>query len=268
MQECIILLHGFGRTGLSIKAPILSLLELKVNIRVILPTAPVVELGKSSAAKVLRQSYYRRRNDQCMGKTASSAGKATASAMNAVASMLGDEDSQGSTNSWFEDAEFESMEDLLTGSPEGLVKSVESGSVKEAIDLVHSLVRKEIKSGIKPDKIIVGGHGTGSFVASRAALSFPDVKLGALWMLNGYIGGPDVTVAAPQRSLSVLVTHGTEDPIVPKEVTEATVERLKMLVPEGEIRFESIEGMRHWMWDQVASSECALGKVLLEYVNQ
>ena len=60
-----------------------------------------------------------------------------------------------------------------------------------SIDYVHSLIRMQIKQGMPPDKIVVGGHGTGAFIAARAALSFPDAKLARIWMLNGFLGGPE-----------------------------------------------------------------------------
>jgi len=74
-------------------------------------------------------------------------------------------------------------------------------------------------------------------------------------------------VEAVQQGLNVLFTHGTLDPIVPRDVADASVERLRKLVPQGVVRFESFAEQDHFPFKDISDRESALAKVMLEGIE-
>merc|ERR1712224_874053 len=124
---------------------------------------------------------------------------------------------------WCDDVKFKSRDDMMKGASPEFVKSFESGHMKLAIDYFHGLIRDQIKKGIKAEKIILAGAGQGAFLAARAALSFPDAKLGGIWMINGFLGAVEVKVDPKQQDLSILFTHGAKDLVIPRDVADSSV---------------------------------------------
>ncbi|CAE7944559.1 estA, partial [Symbiodinium sp. KB8] len=125
--------------------------------------------------------------------------------------------------------------------------SVGGEAVRESIEYVHVLIRREIARGIPSEKIFVGGFSQGGCIAVQAALSFPDAPLGGCVAASTFLslgGGPQsVQVAAINRRLPVLGVHGEADGAVPLSSGQSLVDTLRQQGIQAE--FRSYPGMGH-----------------------
>lgn len=256
-DTCLIAAHGFQQSGKDIRDTFETVFQEQVDYRVVLPTAP---LSTCDAVEALAKDYEKK-DDQAVGMVANT--------MAFLANSLLPKSSQPTAiNTWCDDVKFASIDEMLSGTSSEFVKSFESGHMKDAIAYIHDLIREQIKNkGIKPEKIIVGGHGQGGFLAARAALSFPDAPLGGLWIIAGFLGGVKVDVAPVQQGLKVLFTHGDLDPIVPLAVAEAQFKQLQDLLPKGSVQFENYAHLDHSMLPDMANGTLPLGGLLLKQME-
>jgi len=260
-STCLIMAHGFSYTGRSIRGSFETLFADQYGLRTVLPTAPQV------------RSAYSSTNVET-GSPDDASNGAIAKPVSSMASLANSllSTSAPTVNSWCDDVPLESVDDMVTGTSPAYIESFETGEMHCAIEYIHDLIRQQIRDGIHADQIIVGGHGQGGFLASRAVLSFPDAKLGGLWVLGGFIGGVELQVCAVQRGLRVLFTHGGKDPIVSSEAAEAGVARLQRLFPhsakQGLIQYVNYEEMDHFPFDAIGDRESELSKLLLESIGK
>ena len=110
---------------------------------------------------------------------------------------------------------------------------------KGAVDYVHNIIRTEIERGMPSERIFVMGHSQGGMIGSRAALTFPDARLGGLIMLSSLNASPDmVEVVAPaQKGLKILAGHSADDKMLKYEITASSYEILKAAVGHDNFTF-------------------------------
>ena len=70
-----------------------------------------------------------------------------------------------------------------------------AAQVQKSVDYVHALIRREVARGVPADRVVVGGFSQGGLIATRAALSFPDARLGGALALSTFFGSDEAPVA-------------------------------------------------------------------------
>lgn len=97
--------------------------------------------------------------------------------------------------------------------------------MQESVEYVHSLVEREMSSGVLPERIILAGFSQGGSAALEAGLSSP-ARLGGVFGLSTFFIGA-VPKQAATSSPPVHLFHGDADPVVPlawAKHTEALLE--------------------------------------------
>jgi phospholipase/carboxylesterase len=106
----------------------------------------------------------------------------------------------------------------------------EEGIEASAVSLQH-MVHRQIAAGIPPRRVVIGGFSQGGAVALYAGLSLAG-RLGGILAMSAYLplysrfqrGG-----AAADSDTAVMMTHGTDDPIVPVTYGQLSRRRLETL---------------------------------------
>lgn len=76
--------------------------------------------------------------------------------------------------------------------------------------------------------VVIMGFSQGAVIALEAGLNYRG-RIAAIVSMNGYMGEPARTLAHPAapRKTPILLVHGTLDPIVQEEMTQATLDALR-----------------------------------------
>lgn len=76
--------------------------------------------------------------------------------------------------------------------------------------------------------VVIMGFSQGAVMSLEAGVNYKG-NIAAVVSMNGYIGEPGKTLAHPAapRKTPILVVHGTLDPIVQEEMTQATLQALR-----------------------------------------
>ncbi|KAF5276458.1 hypothetical protein FQA39_LY06527 [Lamprigera yunnana] len=116
--------------------------------------------------------------------------------------------------------------------------------IHQATQTVHSLIATEVKNGIPPNRILIGGFSQGGALALYSALTYPERLAGVVslscWLpLRKHFPG----VQKCPDDLPVLQCHGDCDPVVPYKWGQMTASVLKNLLRGTE--FKSYRGLMH-----------------------
>ncbi|KAF9266263.1 Phospholipase/carboxylesterase [Marasmius fiardii PR-910] len=121
--------------------------------------------------------------------------------------------------SWFDIGSFA---DFKTGEDEeGMMKSV--GDLTKIIDA-------EVASGLRPERIIIGGFSQGAALSLLTGLTSKESRLGGVVVLSGWLPLREKFNAAMSThatSIPVFWGHGISDPLVRLELADASVNALK-----------------------------------------
>lgn len=124
----------------------------------------------------------------------------------------------------------------------------EEGIVR-ATNLVHELIKGEIKAGIAVNKILLGGFSQGGALALHAGLTYPERLAGIMSLscwLPRHAHFPDA-VKQP-LDLSIFQAHGDCDPVVPYKWGQMTASFLKTFM--SNIDFHTYRGLTHSSSDE------------------
>jgi len=121
--------------------------------------------------------------------------------------------------------------------------------IKQACSLVHAMIDNEIKEGISPANILLGGFSQGGALALYSALCYPE-KLAGVVALSCWLPLRKSFPAAQKcpNDIPVLQCHGDCDPIVPYKWGQMTTSLLKTLLKSPE--FKSYRGLMHTSSDE------------------
>ncbi len=148
--------------------------------------------------------------------------------------------------------------DILDNQWPRTSESINPDHIEESTRQASALIRREIDSGIPPERIVLAGFSQGGVIALHAGLRFPS-RLAGIMALSTYLPAPDPLEAErsdASREIPILMAHGTVDPTVPLESAVATRERLTGLgypVEWHEYRMvhticvDEIMAMRSWL---------------------
>lgn len=107
------------------------------------------------------------------------------------------------------------------------LKEDENG-VRTSQNAIDALIEREIARAVPHDQIALAGFSQGGAIALQAGLRYPQTLAGIV-ALSTYLPLPDKVEAerhAANRNTPIFMAHGTEDPIVPLKLAQASCSRL------------------------------------------
>lgn len=135
-------------------------------------------------------------------------------------------------------------------------RKVDTEQLTRSSEAVHALIEREIARGIPSDRIILAGFSQGGAVILQAALSYTKPLAGAL-SLSSYFPTVDTVEPSPSnKELSILVCHGTRDPVVDESLgqkAEADLQRMGYATQyrhysmEHSVCMEEIQDISAWI---------------------
>jgi len=121
--------------------------------------------------------------------------------------------------------------------------------IKKAAEIIHQLIEQEEKSGIKSNRILVGGFSQGGALALYSALTFPRPLAGIVGLSCWIPLHKEFPEAAVGKcDTPVFQCHGEADPVVPTDWGRKTSEILKKFMTN--VQFKTYSGMFHCSSDE------------------
>ncbi len=96
---------------------------------------------------------------------------------------------------------------------------------------VGGLISREIERGIAPGRIVLAGFSQGGAVSLYSGLRYPE-RLAGLVVLSSYLpmrSTLSVERAQANAGLSIFMAHGTDDPVLPLAMGQASRDLLKSM---------------------------------------
>jgi phospholipase/carboxylesterase len=99
--------------------------------------------------------------------------------------------------------------------------------IERSRKLLFALIEDLKKKGHQPSDMVISGFSQGCLMSMEMALHYPE-RFAAIVGISGWVHSPETTeltsVAKEQR---ILMTHGTQDPLVPIEAVRKQVTELQ-----------------------------------------
>jgi phospholipase/carboxylesterase len=96
--------------------------------------------------------------------------------------------------------------------------------IRESQAAVQRLIARERDRGVAPGRIVLAGFSQGGAIALQVGLRHAD-RLAGIAALSTYLpleSSLDAEASSANRSTPILMAHGTQDPIVPIQLAEAS----------------------------------------------
>ncbi len=114
-------------------------------------------------------------------------------------------------------------------------REVDEAQLRISSKAIVDFIENEIERGISSERIIVAGFSQGGAVAIEAALSYQK-KLAGLLLMSTYFATKDsIKLAQENRTIPILIHHGSSDPVVPHSLSEVS----KKLLESWEYKVEN-----------------------------
>jgi phospholipase/carboxylesterase len=111
---------------------------------------------------------------------------------------------------------------------EDLTLKEDEKGVRASQQAIDALIAREVHRGIPAQKILLAGFSQGGAIALQTLLRYPQ-SLGGVLALSTYLPLPDKVQAErheANHATPIFMAHGTEDPIVPLKLAQASCSRL------------------------------------------
>ena len=102
-----------------------------------------------------------------------------------------------------------------------LGQRVDAAGIHQSRRLIDKLVDQVIADGIAPARIILAGFSQGGVIALETGLR-RNPPIGGVIALSTYVALPDELPGATSQSPPILMMHGSEDPLIPLPLAEAS----------------------------------------------
>ncbi|KAG6012057.1 hypothetical protein E4U54_007758 [Claviceps lovelessii] len=133
------------------------------------------------------------------------------------------------------------------------IKSLQKGADEDAPGILQSrhylfdLIQQEIRGGIHPERIILGGFSQGGAMSIFAGLTHP-VKIGGIvalssWLLLHQFFRRYVPAGNANKATPIFMGHGDRDPLVLYELAKDSEKALRDM--GYDVTFETYRGMQH-----------------------
>lgn len=105
---------------------------------------------------------------------------------------------------------------------------VDRQGIRQSQILVAGLIDQQVASGISPDRLILAGFSQGGVIALETGVRYQPPLAGVI-ALSAYVALAEEFPPATNLSPSILMMHGTEDPIVPFSLAQDSCQLLRQL---------------------------------------
>lgn len=147
------------------------------------------------------------------------------------------------------------------------VENEAESAILESVEYLCALVDEEVKNGVPPDRIVIGGFSQGCAVSLVAALSSRYAgKLAGVVGLSGYLPQGE-TIQARRREFSkvpnenglkrVFLGHGTRDMLLPLRIFRSSKDKVERAVGSDMVEAHEYEGMGHTVTGEVLGDMCS-----------
>ncbi|XP_009947614.1 PREDICTED: acyl-protein thioesterase 2-like [Leptosomus discolor] len=102
----------------------------------------------------------------------------------------------------------------------------DEAGIKKAAENIKAIIEHEMKNGIPPNRIILGGFSQG----------------GALSLYTAF---PQAANNGVNKDIAILQCHGEMDPMIPVRFGALTAEKLKSVVTPTKVQFKTYPGVMH-----------------------
>jgi len=108
-------------------------------------------------------------------------------------------------------------------------REIDVDQIHQSAQFVRDFIEDQIAKGIPSEKIVLAGFSQGGAVVYEAALSYSK-KLAGLMTMSTYIATKDsISLSAENANIPIMISHGTQDPMVAEAMGQQAVEFLKGL---------------------------------------
>lgn len=97
-------------------------------------------------------------------------------------------------------------------------RKIDSTQLIDSAEKVRLLIDREIDRGIPSHRIVLAGFSQGGAVAYQCALTYMQPLAGLLCMSTYFATRESITPNSANKSLPVLICHGSQDPVVPERL--------------------------------------------------
>lgn len=113
-------------------------------------------------------------------------------------------------------------------------RHVDEEQLRQSAAGVHALIDREIERGVDSSRIIVAGFSQGGAVSFEAGLTYPKPLAGIMALSTYFATAASIAVDPIHSGMSIMICHGTMDPVVPEALGQKSVATLQGLgfVPE------------------------------------
>jgi phospholipase/carboxylesterase len=122
--------------------------------------------------------------------------------------------------------------------------------IRESQQMVNQFVARERKRGVDSRHIVLAGFSQGGAIALQAGLRHAE-RLGGIVALSTYLTlteSLEAEASPANKTIPIFMAHGTQDPIIPLSLAEASAKKLR------ELRYE-VEWHTYPMQHAVAAEE-------------
>ena len=105
----------------------------------------------------------------------------------------------------------------------------DEAGIRESQAAVEQVIAREVERGIQPRRIVLAGFSQGGAIALQTALR-RNQALGGVIALSTYLALEDSLAREATRSsrgVPIFMAHGTQDPVVPLQLAEASAATLR-----------------------------------------
>jgi phospholipase/carboxylesterase len=139
-----------------------------------------------------------------------------------------------------------------------LARDADEAGVRASVAAVGELLEAEIVRGVAPERIVLAGFSQGGAIVLHAGLTYTR-RLGGILALSTYLALPEALAAELRevnRTTSIFMGHGSDDPVAPFALAELSRDRLIALGCKVEfhayrmphtLSLEEVADIRRWL---------------------
>ena len=105
-------------------------------------------------------------------------------------------------------------------------RKVDKMQLMASANFIHTLIDKEIESGVSSKRIILAGFSQGGAVGYQAALTYPQPLGGLIAMSTYFATSNHIELNPSNLSLPITIFHGTQDSVVDESLGRLAVDKL------------------------------------------
>ncbi|NXF21793.1 LYPA2 thioesterase, partial [Rhodinocichla rosea] len=124
----------------------------------------------------------------------------------------------------------------------------DEAGIKKAAESIKAIIEHEMKNGIPPNRIILGGFSQGGALSLYTALTCQHQLAGIVALscwLPLHKAFPQAANNGVNKDIAILQCHGELDPMIPVRFGALTAEKLKSVVTPTKVQFKTYPGVMH-----------------------